>query len=273
MKDVPKTFSRKSSYVYSRPDTKRGKIDLLADVYLPKHFSCPRPLVVWVHSGGFRSGTRQHRNHGLLAEAFAEEGYATACIDYRLARPPAVLTRPARRAMHDLIDDSINWGEEMQETFRRQRAIAVVEDICAFFKWIGKRLNLFNLTGEFILGGSSAGGISVLNAIMLHDVISQPLPAIRTGLVLSGGFAYPSFWRPSNTRFLAIHNPSDPKVPYSSIARLKDLAGDDLRLITAHEQEHGSPCLSPSEPVSVAVRRLIAFDRRELVQESRCSRD
>jgi len=268
VKDVPEIFFKKSSYVFSRPDTKRGKFDLLVDFYLPRHLSGPWPLVVWVHAGGFHSGTRRNRKHGLLAETFAQEGYAMACIDYRLARPPAVLTRPARRAMDDLINDSVKWGEEMQENFRNQRAIAVVEDICAFFKWIKKRLNRFNLTGEYILGGSSAGAISVLNAIMLHDVIGQPLPAIRTGLVLSGGFAYPSYWRPSNTKLLAIHNPYDPSVPYSSIARLKDLAGDDLQLITAYEQTHGSPCLSPAEPFSVAVRRLIAFDRRQPVQET-----
>jgi dienelactone hydrolase len=268
VKDVPEMCFERFSYVFSRPDTKQGKLDLRADLYLPDNSTGPWPLVVWVHAGGFRAGTRRNRKHGLIAETLAREGYAMACIDYRLARPPAVLTAPARRAMGALIRDSEKWGEEMQEPFRRQRPIAVVEDICAFFKWINKRLEHFNLTGEFVLGGSSAGGISVFNAIMLHDVIGQPLPTIRTGLVLSGGFAYPSFWRPTDTRFLAIHNPNDAHVPFSSVARINELAGDQLDLIAAPEQPHGSPCLSPAEPLPVAVRRLVAFDQRQSFEEA-----
>lgn len=264
MKDVEPIHFVKSTHIYAVPETKQGPRPKLLDLYQPRNIPGPWPLVVWLHSGGFRTGTRRNRKHGLIAESFAKHGYASAFLDYRLARPPAVLRRPARQLMGKLIEDSEKWGEEMQENFRRQRAVAVVEDVCAFYEWIAPNHEVFNLSGAHILAGSSAGGISVLNALMLPAHMGLKLPPIRSAFVVSGGFAYPSYWQDSETRILAIHNATDPQVPYSSIKRVEaQLAKANFTLIEAPEQAHGSTSLSPAEGIGAGVERFIAFDRGE----------
>ena len=116
----------------------------------------------------------------MLASRYS---YACAFLDYRLARPPAILTLPSRRLFPQLLEDAEKCGEEMQESFRRQRPIAVVEDVSSFYLWLSTRMAEFNLSGAHILAGSSAGGISVLNTLMLHSRIKHPLPKIRSAFV------------------------------------------------------------------------------------------
>jgi acetyl esterase/lipase len=53
---------------------------LLLDLYLPANAKQP-PLVVWVHGGAWRGGSRANPPLGFLVE----QGYAVASIDYRLS--------------------------------------------------------------------------------------------------------------------------------------------------------------------------------------------
>jgi len=50
------------------------------DLYLPP-VSGPRPLVVWVHGGGWYAGSKDH----CLAVSLTDRGYAVASINYRLS--------------------------------------------------------------------------------------------------------------------------------------------------------------------------------------------
>jgi acetyl esterase/lipase len=54
----------------------------LLDVYVPKAGNAPRPLVIWVHGGGWQSGDR---TQVLQMKRMACHGYAVASIDYRLS--------------------------------------------------------------------------------------------------------------------------------------------------------------------------------------------
>jgi hypothetical protein len=197
----------------------------------------------------------------LIADAFVKQGYACAFLDYRLARPAAVLTLASRRLLPKIIEDAELSGEEMQESFRRRRPIAVVEDVCNFYSWLSGRESEFNLSGSHILAGSSAGGISVLNTLMLYEKLEKSLPKIRSAFVFSGGFAYPSFWRDTDTRVLALHNPLDAHIPFSSIQRVAKIAKRNFTLIVSGQHAHGSPCVNSEESYAAAVARLIAFDQ------------
>jgi len=261
LKDVEPIHFVKSTYIYAAPETKQGPREKHVDLYLPRHVPGPWPLVTWLHAGGFRSGTRRNRKHGLAADAFARHGYACAFIDYRLARPPAVLSRPSRQLVRLLIADAEACGDEMQESFRRQRPIAVIEDVATFYQWLAPRMAEFNLDGSHILAGSSAGGISVLNSLALSPNLQLELPEIRTAFVFSGGFAYPSYWRDTDTRILAFHNLADAHVPYSSIQRLEGIAKRNFTLVTSDRHAHGSFATDQEEDYLVSIARLIAFDR------------
>ncbi|MFN3973103.1 MAG: alpha/beta hydrolase [Gemmobacter sp.] len=251
----------RATHVYAAALTKKGARELGVDICLPDTSTGPVPLVAWLHAGGFRTGSRLSPKHDLIARAFARHGYAVAFLDYRLARPAAILGRATRLSLPGLIADSEQHGEEMHETFRKERALAVVEDVCDFYDWIVPRQAEFGLDGVHILAGSSAGGISVLNTLMLHRVIRRRLPPIRSAFVLSGGFAYPSHWRDGDTRILALHNPADPKVAFSSIRRVQGMAQRNFTLLAEDGHGHGAVSLSRDEDLAAGVARLVAFDR------------
>ena len=61
--------------------------ELLLDLYLPRAAAAP-PLIVWVHGGAWRGGSRT----SMPLDGLLEEGFAVASVDYRLtpvARFPA----------------------------------------------------------------------------------------------------------------------------------------------------------------------------------------
>lgn len=57
-----------------------GEKPLLLDVYLPTNLEKP-PLLVWVHGGAWRSGSKDKMPLG----EFVEAGYAVASVNYRLS--------------------------------------------------------------------------------------------------------------------------------------------------------------------------------------------
>lgn len=64
---------------YAAPDG----VPLSADLFLPDTPAGPSPIVVWVHGGGWRFGTR--RAAPDLSRFVARRGFAMAAIDYRLS--------------------------------------------------------------------------------------------------------------------------------------------------------------------------------------------
>jgi len=65
-----------------------GKSDLLLDLYLPEGSATPAGVIVWVHGGAWRAGSRA----SVDLVGMTEHGWAVASVDYRLstvARFPA----------------------------------------------------------------------------------------------------------------------------------------------------------------------------------------
>ena len=87
--------------VYGTPDGTELRLDL----YVPRT-EAPSPLVIWVHGGAWRSGSKAD-----LPDLFATSGYATASLDFRQsteARFPA--------AIHD-IKAAIRFLRAMASTY------------------------------------------------------------------------------------------------------------------------------------------------------------
>ena len=72
--------------IYKSVEDRTGKIvDLSLDIYEPKNDKIDkRPLIVWIHGGGFRNGDKN--NLALRCSEFAQMGYVSVTINYRLSR-------------------------------------------------------------------------------------------------------------------------------------------------------------------------------------------
>lgn len=250
----------KETFTYADHPTRKGMVSLQADLFRPLGTG-PFPLIAWMHSGGFRSGSREHPAHTRMAVEFARHGYAMVFLDYRLARPPAILKPPTAALTETLIAEALAAGETMNETFIGPRPLAVVEDCCALLGHVSQRSDELDLSGRIILGGSSAGAISALNTLYLASWLGLERPPVTTVFSFSGGFAYTPRLAASGARILALHNPQDPRVPVSSIRRLAAHTPDICLLIESDDQDHGALTTGPEDTLPAAVARCVAFDQ------------
>jgi acetyl esterase/lipase len=115
--------------------TEASGTSLLADLYLPAGDEI-RPVIIWLHGGGWRFGDR--RLAPDLARYFAASGFAMVSIDYRLS---SVAVFPAQ-----------------------------LEDVQAAIGWVRANADRYSF-GPIGLWGSSAGGhLAALAALTGDDV-------------------------------------------------------------------------------------------------------
>tara|TARA_B110000285_G_scaffold169514_1_gene189675 strand:+ start:796 stop:1707 length:912 start_codon:yes stop_codon:yes gene_type:complete len=145
----------------------------------------PQSLVLFVHGGGFSSGSRLQRKNVLFCQALKEIGLTVASIDYRL--------RQKNQGFH--CDVSI---EEKRE------AIAwAAEDILAAWDY----LHNFGYQ-TVILAGSSAGAEAALHAA--YHIGSEDIEAV----ISIAGAMEPAPADAPNIPLLAFHGECDQLVPY-----------------------------------------------------------
>jgi acetyl esterase/lipase len=82
---------------------------LLADLYLPKNKKEPRPVIIWLHGGGWRFGDRKLGPD--FSKYFASQGFVMVSIDYRLSDEDIF---PAQ--IHD-VKTAIRWVKSIAEQY------------------------------------------------------------------------------------------------------------------------------------------------------------
>lgn len=102
-----------------------------------------RPLIIWMHGGGFKFGSRKAAGARFWCTGFARRGYLCASIDYRMTVKKTLTSFPA------LVKGCSIAVEDAREAV-------------AYFKAHYKTWNID--TNRIILGGNSAGGIIALQA-------------------------------------------------------------------------------------------------------------
>lgn len=148
--------------------TVEGEV-LFLDLYRPiGDIELKKPLILYVHGGGFANGNRDEANLVAFAEDFAKKGYAVASISYRLT-------------MKDKGFGCDQTAQNKIKTFQ-----AAVQDIRQATQYI-----LDNQSGwgvdpaKIVLAGSSAGAEAVLHAAYWK---AADLPA--NTVALPAGFRY-----------------------------------------------------------------------------------
>jgi acetyl esterase/lipase len=118
-KDLPPGTKAHEDLAYVKDGHERNKLDLC----LPEKADGPLPVIVWVHGGGWRAGSKER----TPALPFVAKGYAVASINYRLS----------------------------------QHAVfpAQIEDCKAALRWLRANAKTYNLDPKRIgVWGGSAGG-------------------------------------------------------------------------------------------------------------------
>ncbi|MDX1604224.1 MAG: alpha/beta hydrolase [Salinimicrobium sediminis] len=123
--------------------------ELRLDVYQPLNDTAQlRPVIIFMHGGGFAGGTRKNDAEVKFAQAAARKGYVAVQISYRLTRK----------------DKSFGCDYEASgkiETFQK-----AAEDFMDAVQFMLNKKDEYRIDpGQVIVGGSSAGAEAVLNAV------------------------------------------------------------------------------------------------------------
>jgi acetyl esterase/lipase len=191
----------RSDIVYGHAVDQNGtRVTLTLDLYEPKGDTvAARPIVVWVHGGGFSGGDKT--SFELVDEAtdLARKGYVNASIDYRLAPRGCVGT----------ITQSCLTG-----------IVQAMQDAQTAVRYLRAHATKFGIdTKRIAIGGSSAGAITALN---VGYNASNPGPgpnqqfssAVEAVQSLSGA-AIGANPGPDGAPAVLFHGTNDPLVPYT----------------------------------------------------------
>ncbi|MDB4106920.1 T9SS type A sorting domain-containing protein [Bacteroidia bacterium] len=192
--------------------------ELFLDVYEPEGDEVTnRPVVVLAFGGSFVSGSRT--DLALACQTFAQKGYVTVTIDYRL---------------YDLPLFPFPTTEEMVDV--AVKAIIDMKSALAYLEADGKNANTYGIDPEwFFVGGISAGSITASHIAYLdsEDALDSLLqvtidnnapiagvtnkdkvPTIRGVLNYSGALQDASMIDAGEPPLLSYHDDGDDVVPY-----------------------------------------------------------
>lgn len=146
--------------------------ELKLDIYQPlKDELEQRPLIIFMHGGGFAGGTRTSQGEVNFAKAAAKKGYVAVQISYRLTRK----------------GESFGCDFEAEgkiETFQK-----AAEDFLDAAHFMLNNKNKYKIDStKIIAGGSSAGAEAVLNAVYNERLMFPDLSNYE-GLEFAGIFS------------------------------------------------------------------------------------
>jgi acetyl esterase/lipase len=253
--------------------TVEGK-DLALDIYLPAGVATP-PLLVWVHGGAWRSGTK-----ASVPMAFVDNGLATASLDFRQstdARFPA--------QVHDIKAAIRFLRAKAGEFGYRVDRIAIGGSssgghLAALVGVTNGNKELEGTVGTYLQQSSSVNAIlDYYGASNLMTILSQSTPhglSVREPALdlLIGGRpdkvgALAKLASPVNhvdkddPPLLLIHGDQDPQMPINQAHELQgayERLGLDVQFDVVHGGAHGGDLFFAPEHLN----RALAFLRRNI---------
>ena len=169
-------------------------VALRLDLYQPAGDTAPaRPLIIWLHGGGFSRGDKGAPQMVDIATAFARRGFVTASINYRLTSGgcdaglelDAGCTQAITAARSDALD-----------------AVAYLRTNAATYRIDPDRI---------AIGGTSSGAITAVN--VAFSSAGNPTTGVSAAVSLSGAKAIAQA-DPGDSPVLLFNGTADPVVPY-----------------------------------------------------------
>lgn len=243
-----------------------GKISLKLDLYLPEQ-SSPSTLIVWVHGGAWRRGSKD----SVPIEPLTEHGYALASVDYRLS---PVAPFPAN--VHD-IKAAIRFLRAHASEYGYKKEPFVISGssagghLAALVGVSNGHAELEGNLGTHLRQSSTIAAIvDFYGASNLTSILSQSTPhglSVRVPALelLLGGkpeevadlakLASPVFQTdPSDPPLLLIHGDQDPQIPINQAHELQGAykrLNLPVRLEVIHGGAHGGDAFFDEERLAL----------------------
>jgi dienelactone hydrolase len=226
------TLQRNVSYA-TAPDLVSGAATkLLLDVHQPAADRlAARPVIVLIHGGGFKSGSKS--SLADVAAQWARRGYVVFNIDYRLD--------PGNECQASQ-DGRIPPADVATEAARCQRAIEAAQfDASAAIRWVRGHAATYRIDPTRIAAmGSSAGAVTALHLAYRSDTpgnignYDRYSSKVGAALAMSGCNYEPASIGAGDAPVAMIHAENDGAVPFqcaiatARLARSKGLTADTM---------------------------------------------
>ena len=197
------TKIEKETLVYSTKDDQELYLDKYVDNMAD--FQGKRPVMIYIHGGGFSMGSRTNALQIKYDKHFAKQGFVSISIDYRLGIKPGV--------------------QADQTTVLHAISIAM-EDLFDATAFIINKEKDWNIdVNKIMISGGSAGAITCLNAeyeLCTGGPLTKKLPeGFRyAGVISQAGCVVVHEdtlnWKTSPCPILLMHGSKDQAVPFDS---------------------------------------------------------
>lgn len=270
---LPSGATLTADLAYVENGHERQKLDL----YLPADAKGPLPLIVWVHGGAWRAGSKEQCQP--FHQGYLTKGYAIASINYRFSQHAIF---PAQ------LEDckaAIRWLRAHAKTYNLNpdqfavyggsagghlvALLGTTGDIKTFD--VGANLNMsskvqavcdFYGPSDFLYDETTASADFVKRLNDPNDAVPQLIGGPVKEMRDAARKASPVSYITTNALppFLIIHGDKDPIVPFSQSERLFNVLRDakgDVQLHCIKNGEHGKGCFGSETDARV----LTFFDR------------
>ena len=150
-----------------------GTDTLHMDIYLPLcddiTHSSRRPLLMWIHGGAFLAGDKNDASIQDLCKQFAERGYVTASIDYRLGFISDDAYWQCNYPNYSCVfaTDSAEWARSYYRA---------MQDSKGALRYLINRHELYRIdTSNVFVAGESAGAFIALGVSLLDTMTERPM--------------------------------------------------------------------------------------------------
>lgn len=142
----------------------------LFDLYQPHNDDAKaRPLIIWMHGGGFKYGSKTAKAVKTWSQSFARRGYVCASINYRLSKE------------HPLLHFDALLRASFYATQDAKRAVA----------YFSKNAARYHIDpNKIILGGNSAGGFMALDVAYTKNEDFGHMANIPDSTIKKAGLPY-----------------------------------------------------------------------------------
>lgn len=206
----------------------KDEIQLLLDLYRPEKFEGELPVVLWVHGGGWKNGSKDRCKAAWLAT----KGFAVASINYRLIGsgvwPDQI--NDCRKAVRWLKKNAHMYGLSKTEygawggsagghlvalmgTLPYEKNEAISSRVKAICDWYGPS-DLLTMPPNMVANGRTEEDVAKSNGARLLGVtVKDDVPRAKSAS---------AFWQVSSddSAFLIMHGDKDPGVPIAQSEKL-----------------------------------------------------
>lgn len=220
------TYTVQSDIIYGQGTTNGGASteNLLLDLYIPDELTPAAikqfPLMLMMHGGFFRYGTKTDADIVAAAQQYASRGWLVASIDYRLESDnpiPSARVQP----LYDFVGGA-------SATLQERTVVAAVDDVLSSMDYLQSRNDVY-MPWATSWGFSAGAYLAVISGYSLDDFGLPPLgvaAVIEVAGSIANAYVDTPFDDPagSDPVLMIIHGTDDMTVPYSNATELQNFA-------------------------------------------------